>query len=326
MNGFVDEEDKTIVNLNNPVASQQPAPNSGLGFNRPMPGGRGPAKLDHTQVAGLKPTQQPEAGEDTSNLSNLLNTPNFNESLYKAEDWLNPQNPLIALAQPVFNEIAALSQPSSEKQISLFREQLSTKLRQYEIDCGHQGIDQESIIYARYCLCTALDEMVNKTGWQSVGAWSQNSLLAEFYGETKGGEKFFDLLSHLLVHPAKHIQILEVMFVILNLGFEGKYHLEPKGYLQLERIKDSLYQAIRLQRGESETSLSTNWQGFKDVRNPLIKYVPAWVLLVVTVLMLASMYAGFKYLADQAGDKTLSNIEFMQVVKNNRETESIINE
>lgn len=300
MNSVVDDE-KTIVNFKPEVSSASSNP---AGFDRPMPGGRrgNSASVDSLGHTGTLP------GVSVASLSPPAPSVSARPANIAVGVFKNPSSPLVAIAQPLLNEISDLNQTAEQRNFVQYRSQISEELSKFEMFCNQLEISEEHLIYSRYALCTAIDEMVNKSPWSAKGEWSKNSLLAQYHGETDGGEKFYELLDHLIVHPAKHLLVLELMFLIMNLGFEGKYHLQPKGYIELEKIKDNLYQTIRLQKGEPEAALSLNWKGVVDRRNPLMRIVPAWVFVAVTGLILVSMYSGFSYLAEEAGDKTASKI------------------
>lgn len=285
--------DETVVNYRKP---------------RPSPGGR----LDKTQVT-VKPepalpgsckkpatrrVEMPLSSEDP------LAGGQTNRKAYE-----NPLNPLLAAAQPLVDQIAWLQNVGDVRQPDNYRQALVTAVTQFERRCGLVGVDEDNIIYARYVLCTVLDEMVNKTPWSDKGEWNRQSLLAQFHGETGGGEKYFDLLDHLQLHPASHLDVLELMLVCLNMGFEGKYHLVPRGLLELEQAKDNLFQLIRLQRGEPEQALSPHWHATSAKAHTLIGYIPAWVVLAVTGLLLLTMFSGFRYLIDGERDRVVQQIE-----------------
>ena len=73
----------------------------------------------------------------------------------------------------------------------------------------------ETVLAARYVLCTFLDEIVLGTPWGSESVWSTQSLLSSFHNETWGGEKFFLILDSMLQDPAGNINLIELMYVCL---------------------------------------------------------------------------------------------------------------
>ncbi|MBP8185450.1 MAG: type IVB secretion system protein IcmH/DotU, partial [Pseudomonas sp.] len=136
-------------------------------------------------------------------------------------------------------------------------------------------------------------------------AWSQMSLLSSFHNETFGGEKFFQLLERLSRNPVKHLPMLELMYLCLSLGFEGKYRVLPRGMLELEALRDSLYRQIRQLRGDIPREISPNWQGLKDGGRRLVRIVPWWLVALFTLLSLGLMYAGSSWILSQQRDSIM---------------------
>lgn len=93
----------------------------------------------------------------------------------------------------------------------------------------------------QYCLCAALDETIMHT--QEVGEnWAENTLLNIFYKETLGGERFYLVLDNMLENPQENANFLEVLYLILCLGFKGKnFNKDP---LLLEIEQQNLLQKI----------------------------------------------------------------------------------
>ena len=173
------------------------------------------------------------------------------------------------------------------------------------------GMSEETRHYARYVWCTVLDELVNKSAWGG-GVWSKQSLLSQFHGETGGGERFFQLLSFLQEYPAKNLHLLELMYVCLGLGFEGKYSLDSRGYAQLESLRDNLFHLIRMQKGEPERDLSPHWQRVTKRRNPLARYLPLWVVVAVVGVIMLATFSGFSYLLSERTSAIVAQLESLQ--------------
>jgi type VI secretion system protein ImpK len=167
------------------------------------------------------------------------------------------------------------------------------KIRVFERNAEDLGVDKETIFWTRYVLCTTIDETVLSTPWGNQSLWRDQSLLVTLHNEAWGGEKFFQLLQKLLQNPAKNIALLEVMYICLSLGFEGRYRPLPDGYAQLQTLRDNLYRTIRNHHEEYERDLSGRWQGVYLKQNALVQYVPLWVVLAVSGVILLLMYSGF---------------------------------
>jgi type VI secretion system protein ImpK len=155
-------------------------------------------------------------------------------------------------------------------------------------------------------LCTTLDEVVLNTPWGRASQWSENSLLITFHNETWGGEKFFELLDVLIPDPRKNLHLLELMYLCLAFGFQGRYRMLENGRGRLDEQRERAYNAIRTAQGEFERELSPHWRGVVDQRNPLVRYVPLWVVAAVAAALLLVAYAIFNWLLNNASDPVLT--------------------
>ncbi len=102
--------------------------------------------------------------------------------------------------------------------------------------------------------------------------------------------------------PGTHLDLLELLYFALCLGFEGRYRVEDHGASKLEEIRENAYSIIQRQRGDVERSLSLHWQGIKDKRNVLARLIPFWVIGSVAALLLVLSFLGFLYLINLASD------------------------
>ena len=211
-------------------------------------------------------------------------------------------NPLVAASALLLSEVVRLKTSATAENFDALNERLNVAIKLFEHRALQEGMDGGQVMAARYVLCTVVDEAVVTTPWGNESAWSQMSLLSSFHNETFGGEKFFQLLERLSRNPVKHLPMLELMYICLSLGFEGKYRVLPRGMLELEAIRDSLYRQIRQLRGDIPRELSPHWEGLKDGRRRLVRIVPGWLVAVATVAGLALLYAGFSWvLHEQRG-------------------------
>jgi type VI secretion system protein ImpK len=87
--------------------------------------------------------------------------------------------------------------------------------------------------------------------------------------------------------PGRYIDLMELQYLCIAVGFCGKYHVIERGHTQLAEVQRDLYRRIREHRGASETALSLRWEGLQDRRNPIIRYVPWWVVGAAALAVLA---------------------------------------
>lgn len=257
-------------------------------FRQPKPGGdrtRIPSPSDGARPAPVAPPPEPPRVEAAPG-------PAIEPQGIRPGKGLNP---LISAADTLIAVHAKVSQSARHNDVAGLYRQLTDEIRRFEERAREQGIAPEIVLAARYVLCSVLDEAVLNTPWGSDSPWAQRTLLSAFHNETSGGEKFFLILDRMRQAPAQNLDMLELMYLCLSLGFEGRYRLANRGRDALEQIKDDLYRTIRRYRGEHERSLSPRWQGLGRTRATLTEYVPLWVWAALVALVLVLTFSGFRY-------------------------------
>jgi type VI secretion system protein ImpK len=225
--------------------------------------------------------------------------------LRPAETFNISLNSLVAAASDLLSEVVRLKHSDNREDLHALNQRLTAGLKLFEVQALHNGAESSQMMAARYVLCTVADEAVVTTSWGNKSEWSQMSLLSSFHNETFGGEKFFQLLDRLSKNPAKHLPMLELMYLCLSLGFEGKYRVQARGVLELEGLRDALYRQIRQLRGDVPRELSPHWEGLNNQRRSLVRIVPAWMVVLFTVVCLAVMYSGFAWVLGEQRETIL---------------------
>jgi len=208
-------------------------------------------------------------------------------------------NPLVAVASGLLSEIVRLQQSYEREDLFVLKDRLTSEIKRFEHRALQDGAESRQVMAARYVLCTALDEAVVTTPWGNESEWSQMSLLSSFHNETFGGEKFFQLLERLSRDPVKHLPMLELMYICMSLGFEGKYRVLPRGMLELETLRDSLYRQIRQLRGDVPRDISPHWEGLRETRRRLVRIVPWWLITLFTLICLGVIYGVFTWMLNE---------------------------
>ncbi|VVM52240.1 type IVB secretion system protein IcmH/DotU [Pseudomonas fluorescens] len=253
-------------------------------------------------------------GPDSQPLTDFAEPPRFEElaermiyaaRLRPAEAFNVSLNSLVAAACELLSEVVRLKHSETREDLRALNERLTSGLKLFDVRALNDGVESSQVMGAHYVLCTVIDEAVVTTPWGNESEWSQMSLLSSFHNETFGGEKFFQLLDHQSKSPIKNLPMLELMYLCLALGFEGKYRVQARGMLELEGIRDALYRQIRQLRGDVPRELSPHWEGLKDQRRNLVRIVPAWMVVLFTVVCLVVMYSGFAWVLSEQRDTVL---------------------
>jgi type VI secretion system protein ImpK len=239
---------------------------------RPMPGGRGPALRPQPAATPAPPPRAAvPAGEAVEHVG-------------------MGGNPLIAAAAPLLQLLARLRNTASQPDPADLRERAVRAMRTFEQQTRDAGLPLELLRPAHYALCAALDDVVLNTPWGSTGVWDARSLVSTFHQEVRSGERFFDLLAQMRQNPGTFLPVVELMYLCMALGFQGRYRLSPRGPAELDRLREETYALIKRQRQAAEPELSPHWRGVAAPYRGARLTVPVWVAASAALAVLAALF------------------------------------
>ncbi len=218
-------------------------------------------------------------------------------------------NPLAAAAAPLLSLVPYISNLVAHDDVTRLREQALSHIRTFENEARARNIPPETSNTARYILCTVLDETVLNTIWGSASVWGNQTLLSTLYKDTSGGERFFAILDQLLRHPSPDLDLLELAYLCISLGFQGQYRVIDRGQEQLEQLRNVVFEQIRRKRGEHALELSPHWESSAGSQGPLRRYIPPWVVFAVTGALLATIFLGFSAVLEDTAEPTLNSLQ-----------------
>ena len=200
------------------------------------------------------------------------------------------QNPLVQAATPLLLLAAQLRHSVQAADTLRLREQCESQIQKFEARAREARCSPEAVLTARYALCAVLDEAVLNAPWGERSGWAQRTLLVTFHGESYGGAKFFVILERLREDVRRHIDLLELFYLCLSMGFNGRYQIEADGQMRLSAIQDDLYRLVRSERGSPPPQLSPQWQGVEDRRSRLWQWLPLWVVSTVAACLVITVF------------------------------------
>lgn len=298
-----DSDDKTVFKPSTPTPSPTPRPT-----RTPQPARTPEPRTDYTAPTprGAPPGAPPPMPRSPSRP--VPPSPTWEaapaEFNWQTSASVPSDNPVLDAARLIFAVVGRLRLSTSAPAVDRFYAQMVQQVKEFDRALGVARVPQDIAVPARYALCSFVDETVMATPWGSSSGWGQRTLLNVFHNEGWGGEKFFSIAERAVSDPARFLPLLEFLFVCLGFGFQGRYRVLPQGMAALAEVQESIYRAIRTQRGDGERDLSTRWQGERDKRNPLIRYVPLWVVGAVCAAVLACAFLGFRVMLGGHADPT----------------------
>ncbi len=218
------------------------------------------------------------------------------------------ENSILSEANGLLSIIGQIRTTPSHSDPQYLKEAITTRLRDYETRLRQHNIDHESIDIARYCLCCAIDEVVLNTSWGSQSFWTYDSLLNSFYASSQGGETFFKQLDNCLAQPNKHLDLLELMYVCLSLGFLGQYRLEKNGHEAHRKLRKQIVSVLKSHGRVLHQELSNKVEQHILTGSPLYERAPMWVVCAVTSALLVCIFMYLSYELNKASNDTFSQL------------------
>lgn len=212
-----------------------------------------------------------------------------NEGLLPSLKWR--VNVLIGVSSSLLSQIVQLRIEGPSQVLPELAARLREEVGVFERTARNAGVEHGELMAARYILCTVLDEAIFVRSADQ--AWAAHSLLNHYHQENTGGERFFALLDKAKSATAQHLQLMELMYVCLSIGYEGKHAGNPA---ELERLRDELYRHILHFRGPAEAALSpygVSPNAGKRPQRP--STLPGWALACAVGAGLAIAYVGFAW-------------------------------
>ncbi len=221
-------------------------------------------------------------------------------------------NPLVAAAMPLLSAAPRIRHSAQHPNPAGLKEALAEGIRAFEAKARADGLPNEQVIAGRYILCTLLDESAASTPWGGSGAWAAQSLLVQFHNESWGGEKVFALMAKLAENVPANRHLLELLYVCLAFGFEGRYRVIDNGRAQLDGVRARLAQMLR-QGQTPDPALSPRWQGAEPGERGLRERLPLWAITAATALVLLVVYIGLRFSINGASDEVFTALRGFDV-------------
>lgn len=212
--------------------------------------------------------------------------------------------PLAAAAAPLLDLLSRLSADVQVADAAALsdraRAALGAFLRDARAAAPGQGAE-DVLEQAHYALCAAIDDVASASRWGGGQVWAAHSLSSELHRDVRSGEEFFVRLTRMMENPGHFRPALEVAYLCLALGMQGRYRRERNGKAELDRVRERLYQLLLQLRGAWERELSPQWRGVDAPHRPGRRGIPSWTAAALAAFVLGGSYA---WLANRLDDRT----------------------
>lgn len=220
-------------------------------------------------------------------------------------------NPLVDAASYLFSALGKLKSLEQYRQLGKLQKELVNEINLFQEAAKTLGYQPEYIIVCRYAICATFDDILSNTAWGAHGRWDAHALLNTFNQDKQHQDKFFTIMERAIKEPALYIDLMELMYLCLSLGYKGQYRATEHSQYQLEQITNNLYKHIRAYRGSFNKSLSPSplkpTQSAPQKASPSAFLSPLFILFA-TACVIMTIFISLGYLMDVISNEAYKNI------------------
>ena len=168
-------------------------------------------------------------------------------------------NPLIAAASPLISLLERIHIAQDLPNIEELKGDIAHEFQAFYSRLHQHDYSEEFYALANYLLSATTDELLGKSYLRLNGNIQAFSAFTPITQDGIGPEEhFFSIIAHLLHDPGPFLDLIELAYYCLLIGFEGKYHLDHNGRLVLDNLTETLYQIIHKHRANKQHKLFKN--------------------------------------------------------------------
>lgn len=223
-------------------------------------------------------------------------------------------NPMVDAAAYLLTLMGQINSTENFYMLDKLQDTFICEIEAFEMNIKALNYNDEYIQVSRYVICAVIDSMISNTDWGRKD-WEPYSLLTAYDLDKDHQEKFFSILEHAVKEPANYIDLMELMYICLSIGYSGGYHGTEHERQQLDQITDSLYKYIRAYRGNVSKLLSP--APIRTPRPVVTQTVHAsstspWTILIFTACVITTLFIGLGYLMEMISNEAITNFADVQ--------------
>jgi len=211
-------------------------------------------------------------------------------------------NPLTAAAAGLLMLLGRLRSQVVDLDAMPLMSHVTREIDEFEDRARTAGADPQQAQVAKYVLCGTADDIVQNLPGTDRDVWVQYAMEARFFNRRTSGVGIFQEIERALGDPARCYDLLELMLICLQLGFQGQYRGAPGGDVDLQHMRRRVYETLRRVRARDDDDISPHWEGIATPTHHQRGRVPLWIIASLVLAVLCGGYIGMRvYLAGDAG-------------------------
>jgi type VI secretion system protein ImpK len=200
-----------------------------------------------------------------------------------------------------------------------FAAQVRRLLDSFERNARQLNASVDDIYAAKYAFCAAVDETILSSDCPIRDEWERAPLQLILFGDQLAGEHFYTELETVRHRGAASVQALEIFYMCLLTGFQGKYMHESKE--KLNYLIATLDKEIAHLKGK-RAQFAPNWKAPDNIRNMVRGEIPMWVIGAAFLLFGITAYGMLNWFLAQHTNTTLGS--YFDIIKLSPKVANII--
>ncbi|NKB46756.1 MAG: hypothetical protein GKR77_03120 [Legionellales bacterium] len=230
----------------------------------------------------------------------------FRSRLYTAQYGANP---LLIAAQPL---ISLCERMQATNQINQDSRSLAY-LVQHELNAFQThvvNLDYPSDLFevTRHVLALVIDDILLHHPHPELFDWQQHRLLK---ANPQATDTFFTLLERLLAAPDQYVDVLELMYVCLKLGYQGKFRHSHEGQHLLTAFTDRVYFTLTQHQSKSKNPALLKLPASSHAA-PTTTWPSTFMLLLFTLVLLLIGFYALNYLLNFIAEPLVHQLQVVQ--------------
>jgi type IV/VI secretion system ImpK/VasF family protein len=222
--------------------------------------------------------------------SSAKNSSYYRSHLYTSYHGINP---LVTAAHPLLSIVDRLQLSRSIDTNSEFYSNLQYELKVFEGRCLAANYEEETVFIAHFLLSACINEILHDR--ETFSTFKKLMPPTETQEHTPDVQ-FFEILDKIIDKPDHYLDLLELIYLCLSLGFEGKYRQNE--HEKLKGLMETLYHTISSRRQQSQQSLfeTSTQKSSAPAVQPKTVHWSIWGL--GSLLMMSLLFLGSNWYLD----------------------------
>jgi len=217
-------------------------------------------------------------------------------------------NPLIAAASPLISLLERIHIASELPELKVLHDNISHEFKAFYCRFHRHHYSEEFHFFANYLLCATADEILGRSYLRLNGQPIQfNAFTPPSSQDIHPEQYFFEITSYILNQAEQFLDLVELSYFCLLIGFEGQYHQQTNGRIYLDNLIENLFQTIQKLRTNKKHKLFKNDVLKNNLSKPKISSRKILFILGTTVL---SIFLISQYYIQYQTARTLKEVSY----------------